>query len=373
MSIERFQEMDEVLLMGPGPSSVPPEVYEALGSRTLGHLDPQFIDLMDDIKSMLGVLFKADGGLQLPMSGTGSAGMEATLVNLIEPGDRVLILKNGVFGNRMEDVAGRLRAEVETLDYEWGTPVVVQDLRDKLAASPDYKIVAVVHAETSTGVANPVEEIAEVMRLNPALFLVDCVTSLGGMNVDLDGWGVDAAYSGTQKCLSCPPGLSPVHFSERAIDVIRARKSKVPNWYLDVTMLLNYWSGEKRVYHHTAPINMLYGLYAALELLLEEGLENSYQRHRAAHRQLVIGLEAIGLSLLVDESCRLPMLNAVKVPDGVDEAAVRKRLREEFRIEIGAGLGPLAGKIWRIGLMGHTANPENVDLVLEALERCLGE
>ena len=241
--------------MGPGPSSVPPPVYEALGSSTLGHLDPDFIDLMDDIKSMLAKLFRADSGLTLPLSGTGSAGMEATFVNLVESGDRVLILKNGVFGNRMEDVATRLGAEVETLDYPWGKPVVVQDLREKLASTAPYKIVAAVHAETSTGVANPVAEIAEALRDNDALFLVDCVTSLGGMDVDVTGCGIDAAYSGTQKCLSCPPGLSPVHFSERAVEVIRSRRSKVPNWYLDVTMLLDYWTGETRVYHHTAPVN----------------------------------------------------------------------------------------------------------------------
>ena len=368
-STERLQNLDDVLLMGPGPSAVPQQVYDALGSRTLGHLDPDFIDLMDDIKSMLGTLYKAEGGMSLPMSGTGSAGMEATFVNLIEPSDRVLILKNGVFGNRMEDVATRLRAEVETLEYEWGKPVVVQDLRDKLASSAPYKIVAVVHAETSTGVANPIEEIANVLRDNPALFLLDCVTSLGGMNVDVTNWGVDAAYSGTQKCLSCPPGLSPVHFSDRAVDAIRSRTSKVPNWYLDVTMLLNYWSGEKRVYHHTAPINMLYGLYAALDLVLDEGLDEAFQRHRAAHRQLVNGLDAIGLSMLVDEKCRLPMLNAVVVPESIDEAEIRRRLRQEFLIEIGAGLGPLAGKIWRIGLMGHTARPENVDRVWKRWKR----
>ncbi len=372
MSSERLKNLDDVLLMGPGPSAVPQTVYDALASPTLGHLDPDFIGLMDEIKSMLGDLFQAEGGMSLPMSGTGSAGMEATFVNLIEPGDRVLILKNGVFGNRMEDVATRLRAEVESLDYPWGKPVSIQDLREKLATAPPYKLVAAVHAETSTGVANPIEEIAEIMRGNDALFLVDCVTSLGGMNVDVAGWGIDAAYSGTQKCLSCPPGLSPVYFSERAIDAIRSRQTKVPSWYLDVTMLLNYWSGEKRVYHHTAPINMLYGLYAALDLVLEEGLEEAFARHRKAHRQLANGLDAIGLELLVDEKNRLPMLNAVVVPDGVDEGEVRQRLRNEFFIEIGAGLGPLAGKIWRIGLMGHTAQPENVDRVLEALERCVG-
>ncbi|MFT5468979.1 MAG: alanine-glyoxylate transaminase/serine-glyoxylate transaminase/serine-pyruvate transaminase [Verrucomicrobiales bacterium] len=375
----RLASLDDVLLMGPGPSCVPQVIYQALSARTLGHLDPDFIAIMDEIKTMLGKLFKAgEGALTLPMSGTGSSGMEAAFVNLIEPGDRVLILKNGVFGNRMEDLAGRLGAEVETMEWEWGTPVVVDEVRQQLQNSKPYKIVAVVHAETSTGVANPVEEIGQLLKEaenlfkdSGTLYLVDCVTSLGGMNVDVAGWGIDACYSGTQKCLSCPPGLAPLTFSARAVEVIKSRKTKVPNWYLDVTMLLNYWSGEKRVYHHTAPINMLYGLFAALELVLDEGLDVAFRRHRSAHERLVDDLKEIGLSMPVEASVRLPMLNAVSVPDGVDEAAVRLKLRNDFKIEIGPGLGPLAGKIWRVGLMGHTARHGNVMRLIEALEKCL--
>ncbi|MEM9478914.1 MAG: alanine--glyoxylate aminotransferase family protein [Verrucomicrobiota bacterium] len=362
--------------MGPGPSSVPDEIYGALSRPTLGHLDPVFLGIMDEIKDMLAKVFKApDDALTLPLSGTGSSGMEATFANLIEPGDKVLILVNGVFGTRMLDVAGRLGAEVDSLEFEWGTPVLVDEVAKKLDGS-NYKLVGVVHAETSTGVGNPVAEIGALLRELPEkpLYLTDCVTSLSGMNVDLESWGADVAYSGTQKCLSCPPGLSPFALSAKAVDVLRHRRSKVPNWYLDVTMLVNYWDspeGGGRVYHHTAPINMLYGLHEALRLVLEEGLDNCFARHQAAHDRLAAGLREIGLELFVDESCRLPMLNAVTVPDGVDEAAVRKKLREEFQIEIGPGLGPLAGKIWRIGLMGHTARPENVDRVLKALKSSL--
>jgi len=296
--------------------------------------------------------------------------METCFVNLIEPGDRVLVLVNGVFGQRMVDVAGRLRAEVDVLEFPWGTPVLVEAVREKLQGKP-YRIVAVVHAETSTGVANPVAEIGAMVKPTGALFLVDAVTSLGGLPVLMDDWGVDALYSGTQKCLSCPPGLSPVSFSERAVAKLQARQTKVPNWYLDLSMIIKYWDGASRVYHHTAPINMLYGLYEALRLLSAEGLDAAFQRHRDMHQQLVAGLQQLGLELLVAPDCRLPMLNAVKVPTGVNEAAVRKSLLEKHDIEIGAGLGPLAGKIWRIGLMGHTARPENVQRVLGALAQAL--
>ncbi len=377
LDLGRLDSIDDVLLMGPGPSSVPPEVYRALASQTLGHLDPDFVAIMDEIKADLATVFGADptqGGMSMPMSGTGSAGMETVFVNLLQPGDRVLVLINGVFGARMKDVAERLGAHVDTLEYDWGTPVVPADLQARLhgEGGQDYKIVAVVHAETSTGVANPIPELAEILRDHPALFIVDCVTSLAGMPVKCAEWGVDAAYSGTQKCLSCPPGLAPLTFSQRAVQVIMERDRKVPNWYLDVTMLVNYWTGAKRVYHHTAPINMLYGLYAALKLVLREGLDAVYARHRAAHDLLADGLRELGLELFVHPDFRLPMLNAVTIPDGVqDEAAVRTRLRRDFHIEIGPGLGPLAGKIWRIGLMGHTARPENVQRVLDALRQSL--
>jgi len=356
--------------MGPGPSCVPPAVSQALAAPTLGHLDSDFVGIMDEIKLQLAALFKCSSGFNLPISGTGSAGMETTFVNLVEPGDKVLILSNGVFGERMKDVAARLGADVYSIDYEWGTPVEPDDLRKILHDHP-FKIVAVVHAETSTGVANPIADLAQIMRGNPALFLVDCVTSLGGMNFDAAAWSIDACYSGTQKCLSCPPGLSPVYFSDRAVKAIQSRKAKPSSWYLDVSMLINYWSGAQRVYHHTAPINMLYGLYAALQLVQDEGLDAVFARHRAAHERLVAGLQTMGLSMFVDPACRLPMLNSIRVPEGVDEAAVRKRLRWVHKIEIGPGLGPLAGKIWRVGLMGHTARPENVERFLNALEQCL--
>ena len=326
-----LHSLPEILLMGPGPSSVPREIYDALSRPTLGHLDPVFLGIMDEIKDNLGVLFKsAEGSLTMPLSGTGSSGMEAAFVNLVEPGNRVLVLKNGVFGMRMEDVAGRLGAEVDTLEFEWGTPVDPAAVEEKLKGA-NYDIVAVVHAETSTGVANPVAEIGKILDQLPdrPLYLVDCVTSLGGMNVDLETWGIDIAYSGTQKCLSCPPGLAPFALSPRSVEALKNRKTKVPNWYLDVSMLVNYWEaaegGGARVYHHTAPINMLYGLHTALRLVLEEGLEATFARHQSAHEELVAGLDEMGLTLPVDESCRLPMLNAITVPDGVDEAGVRKR------------------------------------------------
>ena len=363
-------KVDEVLLMGPGPSCVPEKVYEALRRPTLGHMDAQFIEIMDELSGSIRTLLHTKNRLTLPISGTGSAGMEAAFVNLIEPGDRVLILINGVFGKRMQDVAGRLGAEVDLLEFEWGTPVVPKIVAEKLKNAA-YRIVAVVHAETSTGVRNPVEEIGTMVNASGALYLVDAVTSLGGIPVRCDEWGIDALYSGSQKCLSCPPGLAPITFSDRAIEKIRSRKSKVPNWYLDMTMIMQYWEGARRVYHHTAPINMIYALYRAAQLILEEGETAVFDRHRRNHEYLVERLSTLGLSLLVDPQYRLPMLNSVLVPEGVDEAAVRSRLRSEFKIEIGAGLGPLAGKIWRIGLMGHTAREENVDRLVQALKASL--
>jgi len=367
MPTNHLDTLSETLLMGPGPSCVPPQVYSALSRYTIGHLDPRFIALMDEIKTRLRTLFQTDNALTVPMSGTGSSGMEACFVNLVEPGDRVLILKNGVFGMRMEDLASRLGAEVDVLEFEWGTPVVVEDVRAKLAQQA-YKIVAIVHAETSTGVVNPVAEVGELVKGTDSLYLLDCVTSLGGMPVEIDNWGVDATYSGTQKCLSCPPGLAPLSFSDKAVAALKARKTKVPNWYLDLTMIINYWEGATRAYHHTAPINMLYGLYAALGVILDEGMENGFARHRQAHDYLVAGLADLGLEMAVAPACRLPMLNAVTIPAGADDAGVRKALLKEHDIEIGAGLGPLAGKIWRIGLMGHTARRENVDRLLAALK-----
>ena len=367
---DRLAGLKNTLLMGPGPSCVYDSVYTALSRPTIGHLDPYFVLLMDDIKERLKQIFNTGNRLTMPMSGTGSAGMETCFVNLIEPGDKVLVLTNGVFGKRMQDVAARLGAEVDALEVTWGEPVLPDDTAKKLG-SGKYDVVAVVHAETSTGVCSPVGEIGKLVKEHGALYIVDCVTSLGGMPVAIDAWQADAVYSGTQKCLSCPPGLSPVSFSEQAVARLKARKTKVPNWYLDLAMIVSYWEGTSRTYHHTAPINMLYGLYAALGEVLSEGLENSFARHKAAHEQLASGLAALGLELTVDKDYRLPMLNAVSVPKGVDEAGVRSRLLKEFDIEIGAGLGPLAGKIWRVGLMGHTARAENVTRLLDTLKKVL--
>jgi alanine-glyoxylate transaminase/serine-glyoxylate transaminase/serine-pyruvate transaminase len=366
--MSKLHAIEETLLMGPGPSCVPPQVYEALGTTTIGHLDPAFIDIMDDIKEMLKQLFQTDYELTIPMSGTGSSGMETCFVNLVEPGDKVLVLINGVFGMRMQDVATRLGARVDTVEADWGTALSGDAVQAKLDGAA-YDIVAVVHAETSTGVCNPVDQIGKLVKATDALYLVDTVTSLGGIPVDVKGWGVDAVYSGTQKCLSCPPGLSPVSFSPKAMEKLTNRKSKVPNWYLDLTMIANYWQGATRAYHHTAPINMLYGLYAALTCILDEGLPNVFARHQQAHQQLKAGLAQLGIDFLVKEENRLPMLNAVTIPHGTDDAGVRMALLKKHRIEIGAGLGPLAGKIWRIGCMGHTARPENIDRLLSALDR----
>ena len=367
-----LDSIPEILLMGPGPSCVHPSVSAALAKPTLGHLDPYFIRIMDEIKSMQQKLMHTENQVTFPVSGTGSAGMETVFVNLVERGDAVLILVNGVFGKRMVDVAQRLGAEVDALEFPWGTPVVLEDVAKKLQEKT-FKMVAVVHAETSTGVRNPVAEISALVKPTGALYIVDTVTSLGGIPVRVDDWSIDALYSGTQKCLSCPPGLSPVTLSERAVAKLKGRKDKVPNWYLDLSMIVSYWEGAKRAYHHTAPINMLYGLYQALWVLLEEGEAEVHVRHQAAHEQLVAGLKELGLEMLVAPECRLPMLNAVKVPPGVDEAAVRSGLLEDHQIEIGAGLGPLAGQIWRIGLMGYTAWPENVDRVLTALKSVLAK
>lgn len=366
----KLDGIKETLLMGPGPSAVHPTVYQALAKPTLGHMDPYFIQIMDEVKTFLQQVIGTKNTVTVPISGTGSAGMETCFVNLVERDDDVLILQNGVFGTRMIDVAGRLGAKVDVLEFPWGTPVVVSQVAEKLK-SKSYKIVAVVHAETSTGVCNPVAEIGALLKGKDTIYLVDTVTSLGGIPVAMDAWGCDALYSGTQKCLSCPPGLSPVSFSDKAVAKLNARKTKVPNWYLDLSMITKYWEGNARVYHHTAPINMLYGLYQALYLIDAEGLDKAFARHRDAHNKLVENLAAMNLNMLVDAACRLPMLNAVVIPQGANDAELRKRMLNEFGIEIGGGLGTLAGKIWRIGLMGHTARPENVDRVCNSLKKAL--
>ncbi|MBG85954.1 MAG: alanine--glyoxylate aminotransferase [Verrucomicrobiales bacterium] len=362
----------ERVLMGPGPSNAAPEVLQAMSNPLVGHLDPAFIGMMEEIKTMLRSVFQTKNEMTFPVSGTGSAGMEFCFVNLLEPGDEVLIAINGVFGTRMADVAARCGAIVTRVESPWGQIIEPAQIQDALAQASNPKLVAVVHAETSTGVENPVAEIGKVVASSGALFLVDAVTSLGGIPVRIDEWGVDAVYSGTQKCLSCPPGLSPVSLSERAVKLATSRGRQVQSWYLDVNLLAGYW-GEERVYHHTAPISMNYALHAALRLILDEGLENRWRRHQNNHLLLKAGLDAVGLTLSSQAGYQLPQLNAISVPAGVDETAVRMKLLNDFNIEVGAGLGPLKGKIWRVGLMGETSSRENVRLLLSALCQCLNE
>ena len=355
--------------MGPGPSEVAPSVLKALSAPLLGHLDPVFVKMMDEIKTMLREVFLTKNEMTFPVSGTGSAGMEFCCVNLIEPGDEVVIGVNGVFGGRMAEVAARCGANVTKVEAPWGRIIEPQQIADALKGKRP-KLVGVVHAETSTGALTPVEDISRLAHDAGALFLLDTVTSLAGCPVRLDDWQVDAVYSGTQKCLSCPPGLSPVSLSPRAMEIATTRKTKVQSWYLDVNLLASYW-GEQRAYHHTAPISMNYGLHEALRLVLVEGLENRWRRHEQNHLALREGLKALGLSLASQEGHQLWQLNAVTVPPGADEAGVRQRLLTDFGIEIGAGLGPMKGKIWRIGLMGETSTPANVKRVLDALAVCL--
>ena len=359
------------VLLGPGPSDIHPRVLEAMAKPTVGHLDPFYLQLMNAMQDKLRAVFQTKNEMTFAVSATGSAGMEAAVVNLIEPGDAMIACVNGVFGGRMADVAGRAGAEVTTIEKPWGSVFEPADLKDALAATKP-KAVGIVMAETSTGAAQPIKEIADLVHDAGAMLIVDSVTSLGGMPVKVDEWGIDAIYSGSQKCLSCPPGLAPISFNQRAVDVILNRKTKVQSWYLDVTMLANYWRSD-RVYHHTAPINMSYGLYEALTLILDEGLDACFARHQRHHEALKAGLAAIGIGYLADEGFQLPMLNAVQVPDGVDDATVRKGLLERFGIEIGGGLGAFKGKAWRIGLMGYGARQANVLLLLAALEQLLSE
>lgn len=358
------------VLMGPGPSDVAPQVLAALAAPTVGHLDPYFLKLMDEVQQMLREVFQTKNKLTLAVSGTGSSGMEACIVNLVEPGDKMLICVNGVFGGRMTDVATRYGAEVMTIERPFGEVFTADEVQQAVKEFQP-KLVGIVHAETSTGALQPIDAISKVVHAEGALLVLDCVTSLGGLPVKIDDWAVDAAYSGTQKCLSCPPGLAPVTFSDRAVEVMETRDSKVASWYLDMSMVRNYWSDQSRAYHHTAPINMNYGLHQALRNVLDEGLENAFTRHQRNHLALRAGLEAMGLNYAVAEAYRLPMLNAVLIPNGVDDKAVRSRLLNEFGIEIGGGLGPMAGKTWRIGLMGEACTKRNVLLFLAALENCL--
>ncbi len=356
------------VLLGPGPSDVEARVLRALAAPTIGHLDPEYLRIMDETRELLRRVFQTRNELTIAVSGTGSAGMEACICNLVEPGDEVVVCVNGVFGGRMKDVAERYGAIVHAVEAPWGRGIAPEQIEEALKMHPRTKVVGIVHAETSTGEHQPMEDIAQIVRRYGALLVVDAVTSLGGIDVPVDRWGIDACYSGTQKCLSCPPGLAPVTFSSRALEAIDARRSKVTSWYLDVTMLRNYW-GSDRVYHHTAPINMTYGLREALKMVLEEGLPARIARHEFHHRMLRSGLEALGLEYIPQHS--LSTLNAVRVPEGVDDALVRGRLLKEFGIEIGAGLGPFKGRAWRIGLMGSSSSRRNVLLVLAALETIL--
>jgi alanine-glyoxylate transaminase / serine-glyoxylate transaminase / serine-pyruvate transaminase len=365
---EKFQPPKR-LLLGPGPSPVEDGVLEAMSAPVLGHLDPLFLRCMDEIQEMLRYVFETDNRVTVPISATGSAGMEAALVNIIEPGDGVIVCIHGVFGERMLDIVERAGGRPVIVRAKWGRAIDRGDIESALSSSKP-RALAIVHAETSTGVLQDLTGLAELVHARGALLVVDAVTSLGGHPVGVDRNGIDVCYSGTQKCLGAPPGLSPITFSERALEQIRARKSKVQSWYLDMTMVEKYW-GSDRTYHHTAPISMNYALREALRIVCDEGLEARWQRHRRNHLALVAGLEAMGLEMNVAREQRLWSLNAVRVPDGVDDARVRGKLLNDSNIEIGGGLGPLKGKIWRIGLMGSGSSRENVSLVLDALHRAL--
>jgi len=370
-----MEKIDELktstrVLMGPGPSDVHPRVLKAMATPLVGHLDPEFLEVMEEIKYMTQKTLQTENPLTFVVSAPGTAGMETCLVNLLEPGDEAVICIHGVFGNRMADIADRCGATVIKVEAEWGTPIQVEDVKKALEGQRP-KLLAIVHAETSTGVLQPLEEISKLTKASGALLVVDAVTSYCGTELKVDEWGIDALYSGSQKCLSAPPGLSPVTFSQAAIDVLDNRKTKVQSWFLDLSLVKNYWSGAKRAYHHTAPISAMYAMREALRIVLEEGLENRFERHRRNHELLRDGLESMGFEFLVEKQYRLPMLNAVRIPQGVDDAKVRKQLLEAYNIEIGGGLGPYAGKIWRIGLMGESSDANHVNMLLAALKNVM--
>ncbi len=367
MSFQSFNPVPRTL-MGPGPSDINPRVLAALSRPTIGHLDPQFVGMMDEVKALLQYAFQTKNELTIPVSAPGSAGMETCFTNLVEPGDTVVVCQNGVFGMRMAENVTRCGGKLVLLEDDWGTAVDPQKLEDALTKHPETKVVAFVHAETSTGVESDAKALCAIAHKHDCLTIVDAVTSLGGIELDVDGWGIDAIYSGTQKCLSAPPGISPVSFNDKAVEAIKARKTPVQSWFLDLNLVMGYWGqGAKRAYHHTAPINALYALHESLLLLKEEGLENAWARHRHHHNALKAGLEAMGLTLVVDEAIRLPQLNAVAMSEGGDEAKIRSNLLSKHNLEIGAGLGKFAGKLWRIGLMGYAANEANVRLCVASL------
>lgn len=359
------------LLLGPGPSNVSVEVLKAMARPTIGHLDPAFVEMMEEVKTLLRYAFQTENTLTFPISGPGSLGMETCFVNLVEPGDKVVVCRNGVFGGRMKENVTRSGGIAVMQEDAWGTAVDPNKLEDILKNNRDAKVVAFVHAETSTGACSDVKTLVEIAHRFNCLTIVDAVTSVGGTPLKVDEWQVDAIYSGTQKCLSSAPGLSPVSFSERVVETLKQRKTPVQSWFMDLNLILGYWGNAKRVYHHTAPINALYGLHEALILLQKEGLEHAWARHKTNHLALKAGVEALGLEFFVAESQRLPQLNTLIVPEGIDEAKVRQRLLEEYQVEVGAGLGEMAGKIWRVGLMGHSSRPENVLSFVNALGNIL--
>ncbi len=373
MTISSFHPPQRTL-MGPGPSDVNPRILEAMSRPTIGHLDPVFVQMMEEVKELLQYAFQTRNALTMPVSAPGSAGMESCFVNLVEPGDKVIVCQNGVFGGRMKENVERCGATAIMVQDAWGSAVDANKLEEALKANPDASVVAFVHAETSTGAQSDAKTLVELAHKHDCLAIVDAVTSLGGTPVKVDEWGIDAIYSGTQKCLSCTPGISPISFSEAAQQKIANRKSKVQSWFLDMNLVMGYWgAGAKRAYHHTAPINALYALHEALVILQEEGLENAWQRHQQNHLALRAGIEAMGLNFIVNEQDRLPQLNAVTIPDGVDDAIVRSQLLKDYNLEIGAGLGDLAGKVWRIGLMGYASNQTNVLFCLGALDAVMTE
>ncbi|RPH10271.1 MAG: alanine--glyoxylate aminotransferase family protein [Alteromonadaceae bacterium TMED101] len=359
-------------LMGPGPSDVSPRVLAASARPTIGHLDPLFVGLMDDVKRQLQYAFQTHNELTIPLSAPGSAGMEAAFVNLVECGDKVIVCQNGVFGGRMKENVERCGATPIMVIDSWGDPVDPEKLEAAIKAHPDAKVVAFVHAETSTGVRSDAQTLCHLAKSAGMLVIMDAVTSLAGIELKADDWGADVVYSGTQKCLSGLPGISPITFSNDAVAAIKVRKHKVQSWFLDMNLIMGYWGeGAKRSYHHTAPVNAVYALHEALLMLEEEGLEASFARHKANHLSLANGLSQLGLELAVAEAWRLPQLNSVLIPEGVDDAQVRSRLLNEFDLEVGAGLGELAGKQWRIGLMGTSSSAVNINRCLTAFETVL--
>jgi len=361
-------------LLGPGPSNINPRVLAAMSLPVIGYLDPIFVEMMEELKTLLRYAFQTDNPLTFPVSGPGSVGMESCFVNMVSPGDKVIVGRNGVFGGRMIENVERCGGTAIVVEDAWGEPVDPNKIEDALKAHPDARIVAFVHAETSTGCASDAKTIAQIAHKHDAMVIVDAVTSLGGSPLKVKEWDLDAVYSASQKCLSCTPGLSPITFSERVVDHVKNRKSKVHSWFMDLNLILNYWGNTTRTYHHTAPINGLFALHEALLLLQEEGLDNAHARHRRHYLALKAGLESMGMQFVVKEEYRLPQMSAVYVPDGVkNEAEVRKILLNEFNLEIGAGLGPLAGKVWRIGLMGYSAQSANVMLCLSALGSVLAD